>query len=649
LRCVEFSTQALTVKKYLEGLRTADVASVTRGYARALGVLPAKLALQPEGSIDQIIDQLAAVSLPEHRIGGEPDAETRRNALEALVELTERLGVGDAALTVDHVGVVLRTLLRACADYSTDKRGDVGSWCRAVALPGLERVLYCCTRASSHIPGDPTQSAADPRSVDDGGQHDLPVGSTVLTCLGLATIVDGAAEGDVVRVQFAEQSLGWVLNQKHSSNCFVRKSCIPAVYGTLPPQQSELVVPTIDARRAFYIDDYVPKLEQCLKTASALSELGPPYESAKYIDAQIVEQVICAVLKQMAEKLDYVRDVAGSTFSRLLNNSTPTVPYFPHRKLIKQALSFAEQKAAAEGSSSINWARPSHVFPFLANIMSADAFFDSILAGLVVAVGGLTESVSAASSTALLEWCRSASKSKNWRLLGHLASSITALFDSNRGDNRVILPLLRTTDLLLQNKVFDGINRTPHPFCFNLYAHVKSEVQGSRDVAKINAATDVLIGLLGMGDPSRAHALRFCLGLLGHKFPKVRKHAAEQLYVQFLSDSHVIGPAPTFPDGGDDAEAHSGGDGGDGDDEKLVTYCGFVRNDEDLSRALDILTTSLWDGDLATARQHRQQLADVLQIRLLITKRTSQSAEQCDSKQQDELDSYAALVKDVGY
>src|SRR5690606_30933514 len=141
----------------------------------------------------------------------------------------------------------------------------------------------------------------------------------------------------------------------------------------------------------------------------------------------MVEQVICAVLKQMAEKLDSVRDVAGSTFSRLLRNEYPAVPYLPHRKLVKQALEFAEQKAVAEGSSTINWARPSHVFPFLVNVMSADAFFDSILAGMVVSVGGLTESVTAASSSALLEWCRSVTKSKNWRLLGQLASGLTKL------------------------------------------------------------------------------------------------------------------------------------------------------------------------------------------------------------------------------
>ena len=106
----------MTVKKYLTGLRSEEIAAATRGYALALGALPGKLVLNPPGTFTEILDGLVTASRynyiklylnlsalimhkqfcsADHRIGGEPDAETRRNALGAIVELTERLGVGE--------------------------------------------------------------------------------------------------------------------------------------------------------------------------------------------------------------------------------------------------------------------------------------------------------------------------------------------------------------------------------------------------------------------------------------------------------------------------------------------------------------------------------------------------------------------------
>lgn len=141
--------------------------------------------------------------------GGEPDAETRRNAVRSLVTLCEEIGVGrqqqpsrepggrqgshgsggasggeggvdaregseggggrdddaregrsgtaaaawgPAWLTLADVEGVLATLLASSEDYSVDKRGDVGSWCRVEALAGMERLLRLAARASRGLP-----------------------------------------------------------------------------------------------------------------------------------------------------------------------------------------------------------------------------------------------------------------------------------------------------------------------------------------------------------------------------------------------------------------------------------------------------------------------------------------------------------------
>lgn len=61
----------------------------------------------------------------------------------------ERRSVG---LALGDVEGVLGTLLAAAEDYSVDKRGDVGSWCRVEALAGMERLLRLTARASRGFP-----------------------------------------------------------------------------------------------------------------------------------------------------------------------------------------------------------------------------------------------------------------------------------------------------------------------------------------------------------------------------------------------------------------------------------------------------------------------------------------------------------------
>jgi hypothetical protein len=162
--------QTVTVLKYLEGLKKGDNVAVTRGSALALGVLPYRLAIQPEGRLADILSVLLEASNPNKLIAGEPDVETRRAAVQAVVEIAERL-----PLKGNEMKLCFEILLRSCDDYKTDKRGDTGSWCRIAAVQGMEKMLYTCfrkidstgaTRMTSFGPGTvavtSSNSSADP-------------------------------------------------------------------------------------------------------------------------------------------------------------------------------------------------------------------------------------------------------------------------------------------------------------------------------------------------------------------------------------------------------------------------------------------------------------------------------------------------------
>ena len=161
--------QQLTVLKYLAGLTTAENVAVTRGYALALGCLPQRLAALPVGRLDEILTALAIAARPEATVAGEADVETRRAAVDAVVELAERLAF---VLTDDQWDRSVEVLFVACEDYKTDKRGDTGSWCRSSALRGLERLYRARKRVGTDTPGSGTRTTV---LTSYGPAHALPV------------------------------------------------------------------------------------------------------------------------------------------------------------------------------------------------------------------------------------------------------------------------------------------------------------------------------------------------------------------------------------------------------------------------------------------------------------------------------------------
>jgi hypothetical protein len=72
------------------------------------------------------------------------DAESRRNAATSVGDLVSR--VGGAAWTESDVESLFSALMLGSVDYSTDKRGDVGSWVREASLRSAGTV-YCACRS----------------------------------------------------------------------------------------------------------------------------------------------------------------------------------------------------------------------------------------------------------------------------------------------------------------------------------------------------------------------------------------------------------------------------------------------------------------------------------------------------------------------
>ncbi len=319
--------QNRVVDKYISKVLTEDNPAATRGFSLALGHLPAKLLAPSCEVLDSILGCLCSAARKESLVGGEGDAETRRNAITSLVNVCTIVGINKSEiisseeesfpiyrLQKPQTDRVFASLLASMEDYNFDRRGDVGSWSRIASIGGLEALAKLTIEASYSFPHSSGQCSNHP-----------------------------------------------LLND---------------------------FAPSLKKRHVFLTKDRYASFQYPSNTKSCKT----------FFDEQLCCSILSALLKQLGEKLDVVRCKAGVCLERLLTNVSPRLPFVPNRNMLFLALNLHDPNT--------NWSDPAQTFPLLMRAALIDEFTEPILSGIVISVGGLTESVSKSSSASLFEWIR---------------------------------------------------------------------------------------------------------------------------------------------------------------------------------------------------------------------------------------------------
>jgi tubulin-specific chaperone D len=294
--------QNRVVDNYLRKAQCGENPASTRGFALALGYLPARLLAPSPLVLESVIATLSKVGRHTALVGNEKDAETRRNALIALRRVSQTVGLeavlrknvplatpttNVTGLDSNLVSLVFEAFLRGLDDYNVDRRGDIGSWCRIASMKGLV-----------------------------------------------------------------------------------------AIVGLVVEQASQDV----------------------------LCKLWSP---------NLATKVIACMLKQFSEKLDFVRVEAGACLERLLAQNDPEIPGIPEKEYLRQCLGVETKSDDLHAShlGTSNWADAALTFPMVAKAAQVAVYFPAIIAGMVISVGGLTESIAKESNTALIQLAREATGS----------------------------------------------------------------------------------------------------------------------------------------------------------------------------------------------------------------------------------------------
>lgn len=493
--------QALSIHKILAALKQEGNVAVTRGFCLALGALPERLATLPleDNRIDTVLDVLEDYASAEKRIMGDHDAETSRNAVEAVIELAERL-CESPRFTTAHFLRCFTILERAGRDYSVDKRGDTGSWSRILALKGMERLIYA---ASPRISG---------RGQAWRHRNEWTAQTTRwMTAYGLGEVqtISQGRVGPIATIRYSAQSLGSAQSTAESwaSSDFQPTQC--------------LIVPVHPASLTYSGD----------------GEEQAPMPSAEEVEAwaalqlsELLSRALTVVLKQMAEKLDAVREVAGTVFWRLLTFHEGL------KRSAENALDAALQVmreivcvSAPNGQpNQIQWGQAGQVYPILAQLLAASPlFFHSIFSGLIISVGGVSKSIAKAAADGLLQAC--ALQSQNPAFIKSMAGSLVELLTSHKKVDRVILPLLKTMEILLKNNKLVALPvEEAQKWRDEVFQLLQEEMKRCTSIPKIRIVVEVLVLLATMelGEQAWESARRILfvvLKMLAHRYPKTRK------------------------------------------------------------------------------------------------------------------------------
>ncbi|KAM5554218.1 hypothetical protein ABKV19_022546, partial [Rosa sericea] len=172
-----------------------------------------------------------------------------------------------------------------------------------------------------------------------------------------------------------------------------------------------------------------------------------------------------------------------------------------------------------------------------------------------------------------------------------------------------------TIEILFSKRIFLTMESQIVVFCAGALDCLEVELKGSKDFSKLCAGIAILGYIASVSDSINSRAFSQLLRFLGHRYPKIRKASAEQVYLVLLQNE------------------------------------GLVAEDK-IDKALEIISETCWKGDTeAVAKLQRFELYGMAGLDTDLIRKTSNrvSTGNRSATITDENASYSSLVDSSGF
>lgn len=333
-------------------------------------------------------------------------------------------------------------------------------------------------------------------------------------------------------------------------------------------------------------------------------------QAVSFFDANLATNVIGGIAKQAVEKMDKIREAAAKVLQRILYNKAIFIPFIPYRENLEEIV---------PNETDLKWGVPTFSYQHFVQLLRFSCYSRSVLSGLVISIGGLQDSLRKASISALLKYLQpvETEESNDRRTREHMLSAdMLWVLQQYKKCDRVIVPTLKTIEILFSKKIFlDMEDQTP-VFCASVLDSLAVELKGSKDFAKLYSGIAILGYIASLLETINARAFTHLLTLLGHRYPKIRKASAEQVYIVLLQNGNLV-------------------------------------PEDKMEKALEIISETCWDGDVEATKLQKLELYEMAGVELGLLVKPRDKLPNKDSGKEpatnDENASYSSLVGSSGF
>ena len=295
------------------------------------------------------------------------------------------------------------------------------------------------------------------------------------------------------------------------------------------------------------------------------------------------------VFRQLAEKIPLVRKITGNEIQKffyLLKDEdkeflkTKIPKYEELTNIFLTDIDFDDN----ENVFNIKWIESEFSYPKIMPIIEFDEYNESFIEGLIRSISCISEDVHKSSINELKKVLEKKRNDKK-HLIEKIFKVSLNIFKKHAKDDRFIESLESALSHLLSINIF--INNDYLEYYNSIYSCVRSENIESKNIHKLLNSIDIYYYLLFIERETKYNiinkSMKSILFLMCHKYPVVRKKAAEKLYL-FLS--------------------------------ALDDYESFGISEEDFEHINSILIEVDWTEKLINIKERRNTIADLLKIKL---------------------------------
>ncbi|XP_023000016.1 tubulin-folding cofactor D isoform X1 [Cucurbita maxima] len=335
-------------------------------------------------------------------------------------------------------------------------------------------------------------------------------------------------------------------------------------------------------------------------------EMSEKDQTNSFFDSAMATSLVGGICKQAVEKLDKLREAAAMVLLRILYSKVILVPHIPFRDTLEEII---------PDDPNMKWAVPAVSYPHFVRLLQFGCYSKTVMSGLVISIGGMQDSLSKASISALMEYLEGDAiedQDKRSRK-GMLFTDLIWILQRYKKCDRVIIPTFKTIEILFSKRILLNMEVHLSSFCNGILDSLEIEMKGSKDFSKLYAGISILGYITSLSEPVNSRAFVHLLSFLSHRYPKIRKASAEQVYLVLLQN---------------------------GD---------FVPEDK-IEQALEIVSNTCWEGDLENAKLQRQELSDIAGIEInLHPVRAPEKEVKNRFSASDENATYSSLVESTGF